>query len=202
MNSGKSADVLKQAYAYREQRLPHIVAKSDVDKKGDDTIESRALATALKVDLLIPEEADIREMILGYIALQNVLPRIIITDESQFFTPKQVDGLWEVTKRDGIPVHAYGLRTDFQGNLFPGSRRLFELADTIERRTLQVCRCGTEPNFNIRLHDGLPVFAGEQVSIDGQKPDETYEAVCGDCFLAERDKYEQRMADIAGFPSS
>ncbi len=79
----------------------------------------------------------------------------------------------------GVPVICYGLRTDFQMKGFPGSTRLLEIAHDIEE-IKTICTCGKKAAYNMRLHDGKPVFTGEQVEIDGVSA--TYESVCGSCY--------------------
>ena len=83
---------------------------------------------------------------------------------------------------DDIPVLAYGIRTDFQTVAFPGSRRLLEIAHSLEELKT-ICRCGRKAIFNARRIDGRFVFDGDQVAIDGA--DVTYESLCGVCYLEE-----------------
>ena len=83
---------------------------------------------------------------------------------------------------DSIPVLAYGIRTDFQTTAFPGSRRLLEVAHSLEELKT-ICRCGRKAIFNARRIDGVFVFDGDQVAIDGE--DVTYESLCGVCYLEE-----------------
>ena len=107
----------------------------------------------------------------------------MLIDESQFLTRDQVDQALEIAVLDSVPVLAYGIRTDFLTNSFPGSHRLFELAHSIEELKT-VCRCGRKAVFNARLDDGAFVFEGSQVAIDGI--DTSYESLCAGCYLRER----------------
>lgn len=84
---------------------------------------------------------------------------------------------------DRVPVLAYGIRTDFQTKAFPGSRRLLEIAHSLEELKT-ICRCGKKAMFNGRLVNGRFVFSGEQVAIDGDKV--TYESLCPACYLAKK----------------
>jgi len=91
--------------------------------------------------------------------------------------------LAEVAVLDRVPVLAYGIRTDFQTKAFPGSRRLLEIAHSLEELKT-ICRCGKKAMFNGRLVNGRFVFSGEQVAIDGDKV--TYESLCPACYLAKK----------------
>ncbi len=94
-----------------------------------------------------------------------------------------MDQALEVAVLDKVPVLAYGIRTDFQTKAFPGSRRLLEIAHSLEELKT-ICRCGKKAMFNGRLLNGRFVFAGEQVAIDGDKV--TYESLCPSCYLARK----------------
>jgi len=100
-------------------------------------------------------------------------------DEAQFLEAHHVEELSDVVDILGITVICYGLRTDFRGYLFEGSKRLFEMADPLEAITRQ-CSCGNNKIYNMRLLDGVPVFEGEVIAIDGIEA--TYESVCRKCF--------------------
>ena len=89
----------------------------------------------------------------------------LLIDEAQFLTPEQVDDLLRIAVLDGIPVLAYGIRTDFRTQAFPGSRRLLEVAHSLEELKT-ICRCGRKALFNARLVGGRFVFDGDQVAID------------------------------------
>jgi thymidine kinase len=104
-------------------------------------------------------------------------------DEAQFLTEEQVDQALEVAVLDSVPVLAYGIRTDFQTKAFPGSRRLLEIAHSLEELKT-ICRCGKKAMFNGRLLNGKFVFTGEQVAIDGDQV--TYESLCPACYLARK----------------
>ena len=106
----------------------------------------------------------------------------LLIDEGQFLSSDQVDDLLRIALMDDIPVIAYGIRTDFQTVAFPGSRRLLEIAHSLEELKT-ICRCGRKAIFNARRIDGRFVFDGDQVAIDGV--DVTYESLCGVCYLEE-----------------
>jgi thymidine kinase len=106
----------------------------------------------------------------------------LLVDEAQFLTREQVDDLLRIALLDDIPVLAYGIRTDFQTVAFTGSRRLLEIAHSLEELKT-ICRCGRKAIFNGRRIDGRYVFDGDQVAIDGA--DVAYESLCGVCYLQE-----------------
>jgi thymidine kinase len=103
---------------------------------------------------------------------------LIICDEAQFLTTKQVEELKVIADTQNIPVFCYGLKTDFRSNLFEGSKRLFELAGKIIEIPV-ICDCGNTAVINARLVDGHIVTEGEQVDIGG---DEKYKAFCYGCW--------------------
>ena len=103
---------------------------------------------------------------------------VIIADECQFLTPEQIGQLRDLVDEENIPVLCFGLRTDFQTKLFPGSARLFELADSItEIKT--ICECGSKATVNARILDGKVVTEGEQVLLGGN---DSYIAMCYACW--------------------
>ncbi len=104
----------------------------------------------------------------------------MLLDEAQFLTPEQVDQCLEIAVLDGVPVLAYGIRTDFKTLSFPGSKRLLEISHSLEELKT-ICRCGRKAMFNGRLLNGAFVFDGEQVAIDGDQV--TYESLCAKCYL-------------------
>jgi thymidine kinase len=93
-----------------------------------------------------------------------------------------VDDLLRIAILENVPVLAYGIRTDFQTVAFPGSRRLLEVAHSLEELKT-ICRCGRKAVFNGRQVNGAFVFDGDQVAIDGDEV--TYESLCGSCYLEE-----------------
>lgn len=181
MNSGKTFEILRTAYNYEENGYNVLVVKPSVDKKGEQNIVSR-IGMKRKVDFLITPD----ELISDIIKEHSV--KVILADEAQFFTKEQIDDLWKIAKIKNIPVFCYGLKTDFQTKSFPGSLRLFELADKMEEITT-LCNCGEKAMFNLRKDNEIPTFSGDQVSIDGFD-NITYEPVCGSCYIKymEEDK--------------
>jgi thymidine kinase len=184
MNSGKSDTLIKTAFNYIERGLSIVVIKPSVDTKGDKQIVARGGAERT-VDILATPDLDIRSAVKEY-AKDKGISHIacVLIDEAQFLTPEQIDQLFRIAKEDDTSVIAYGLRADFRAELFPGSKRLFEVADNIEKLPT-MCRCGNQAEFNCRKINGSYVFEGEQVAIDGEDS-VTYDSLCGSCYLTEK----------------
>ncbi|MFE6966899.1 thymidine kinase [Agromyces sp. NPDC057679] len=180
MNSGKSTALLQAAYNYEERGQKVALIKPSVDTKGDEKIVSR-LGVSRAVDFTVAPDEDLHLKFNLYRAGGDPVDCLIV-DEAQFLTEAQVDSLFRIATLDGIPVLAYGIRTDFQTVAFPGSRRLLEVAHSLEELKT-ICRCGKKAMFNGRKLGGVYVFDGDQVAIDGA--DAEYESLCGLCYLAE-----------------
>ena len=199
MNSGKSTGLLQAAFNYEERGQRVLLAKPALDTKGDDEVVSR-LGVTRAVDFLIPAGADVVELFHRHAAaedpdalvdhLDGAVPPVacLLVDEAQFLEPAQVDDLLRIAVLEGVPVMAYGIRTDFRTHSFPGSGRLLELAHSLEELKT-ICRCGRKALFNTRqVTDPATgarrfVFEGDQVAIDGVQV--TYESLCGACSLEE-----------------
>ncbi|MCR2783971.1 MULTISPECIES: thymidine kinase [unclassified Microbacterium] len=196
MNSGKSTALLQAAYNYEERGQRVLLAKPAIDTKGAGEVASR-LGMTRPVDFLIAPDADLRSLFREHReqvragAADELLPEAptdvacLLVDEAQFLTREQVDDLLRIVVMDGVPVLAYGIRTDFRTNAFPGSARLMELAHSLEELKT-ICRCGRKALFNARLVGGRFVFDGDQVAIDELTADRvTYESMCAECYLRE-----------------
>lgn len=183
MNSGKSTALLQAAYNYEERSQYVLLAKPAVDSKGDRNVVSR-LGVTREVDFLVEPRDSLRDLFQQHASdfeSKNSQPiACLLLDEAQFLTPEQVDQALEIAVLDGVPVLAYGIRTDFQTKSFPGSRRLLEIAHSLEELKT-ICRCGRKAMFNGRKLNGQFTFDGEQVAIDGDKV--TYESLCASCYL-------------------
>lgn len=176
MNCGKTTALLQVAHNYEERGMKVLILKPTIDTKGDDTIVTR-IGLNRKVDHLVDKDENLHE----YLKKINDDIVCILVDEAQFLTRDQVDELFMFTKFKSVPVICYGLRSDFKTLAFPGSLRLFEVADVIEE-LITICRCGKRAKFNGRIVDGKFASSGEQVAIDG-KNDVQYESLCGKCYL-------------------
>ncbi len=186
MNSGKSTALLQAAHNYEERDQHVLLAKPAIDIKGEKAITSR-LGVDREVDFLITPELDLRAEFASRVAAFKKETgkgiACLLIDEAQFLTRDQVDQALEIAVLDNIPVLAYGIRTDFLTNGFPGSLRLLEIAHSLEELKT-ICRCGRKAMFNARKMDTQFVFDGEQVAIDGVNV--TYESLCPSCYLSER----------------
>ncbi len=172
MNAGKSTSLLQSAYNYKERGMrAEIFTAAFDDRYGIGKVSSRI---GLQSDAhLFTSETNL----FGEIANLDRQGKIncIFVDESQFLTRQQVNQLTNVVDQLNIPVLAYGLRTDFQGETFEGSHYLLAWADKLfELKT--VCHCGRKANFVVRLDQyGKPVKSGEQVQVGGN---DSYESMC------------------------
>lgn len=190
MNSGKSTALLQAAYNYEERGQHVLLAKPAIDSKGDNAILSR-LGVSRDVDFTVTPDEDV---LAAFMSRREQVIRdtgkdvaCLLLDEAQFLSETQVDDLLRIAIEEDVPVIAYGLRTDFQTVAFPGSRRLLEVAHSLEELKT-ICRCGRKAIFNARTIGGEFIFDGDQVVIDattGQQGDVTYESLCGSCYLEE-----------------
>lgn len=178
MNCGKTTALMQVAFNYRERGMRAIVLKPQVDSKAGMKIESR-LGIQKDVDLLVPHDEDLYQTIKRN--SQEEPLHCILVDEAQFLNPEQIDQLFMVAVKQGIPVICYGLRTDFLMNGFPGSKRLLLIAHSIEELKT-ICACGKKALINGRKVNGDFVFEGEQVAIDGDNLVE-YESLCPECYF-------------------
>ena len=177
--------MLQAAHNYEERGHRVLLAKPSMDTKGDLGILSR-LGVTRQVDFLLTPQADayalFQEHRAQVLAESGLDVSSLLVDEAQFLTETQVDDLLRIAIIENVPVLAYGIRTDFQTVAFPGSRRLLEVAHSLEELKT-ICRCGRKAVFNGRKVDGVFVFDGDQVAIDGVEV--TYESLCGLCYLEE-----------------
>lgn len=181
MNSGKSTGLLQAAFNYEERGQRVLLAKPATDTKGERDIVSR-LGVTRQVDFLVAPDASLTDAFEQAAARSDEPVACLLIDEAQFLAPAQVDELLRVAVERGVPVLAYGIRTDFLTHAFPGSARLLELAHSLEELKT-ICRCGRKAMFNGRKVGDAFVFDGDQVAIDGEAV--TYESLCATCYLQE-----------------
>lgn len=173
MGSSKSAQALITQFNYEELGMSVWLIKPSMDDRdGADIVRSR-IGLFRQAAVIFPQD--------------NLLERyrqagtfdVIIADEAQFLTPEQIDQLRQIVDEQDVPVLCFGLRTDFLTHLFPGSRRLLELADSItEIKT--VCACGAKATVNARLDSqGRILTQGDQVFLGGN---DSYVAMCHRCW--------------------
>ncbi|ARD23133.1 thymidine kinase [Shewanella japonica] len=172
MNAGKSTSLLQSSYNYRERGMNTLVMTASIDDRyGVGKVASRI---GVETDAQVFGANDnLSTMIEAELESQQL--HCILIDESQFLSKEQVKQLTHVVDNLDIPVLCYGLKTDFQGELFSGSQYLLAWADKlVELKT--ICHCGRKANMVVRLDgNGKPMREGEQVAIGGN---ESYESVC------------------------
>ena len=172
MNAGKSTTLLQSSYNYRERGMNPLVLTPQLDNRfGEGKVASRI---GLNAEAVTFTKSD--NLLDRISAAHRATPlHCVLVDEAQFMTRQHVRQLSDVVDDLDIPVLAYGLRTDFQGNLFEGSQNLLAWADSLtEIKT--ICHCGRKATMVLRLgEDGKPVRDGAQVKIGGN---ETYQSVC------------------------
>ncbi len=180
MGSSKTAMALMCKFNYEQKGFSVLLIKSeldnrDVDTEGNITIKSR-VGLESRCVTFSPKDSIIdvfdRETL-------NKKIDVIIMDECQFATEKQIDDCKYLTKK--VPVLCYGLKTDFKSKLFTGSKRLLEIADSIAE-IKSVCRCGEKAIVNARIIDGKVVKSGNTVVIAGDTGDIKYEGMCYWCW--------------------
>jgi len=179
MNSGKSTAMLQVAHNYEERDQRVVLVKSSVDTKGNDQIVSR-LGVTRTADILLSPGQDLRAALNERDTESGHEIACVLIDEAQFLTPEQVDQALAIAVLDGIPVVAFGIRTDFRTRAFPGSQRLMEVAHSLQEMKT-ICRCGSKAIFNARLGEQGIIREGDQVMIDGEQA--RYEALCARCYL-------------------
>ncbi len=170
MNSGKSIEILKVAHNYEEQGKSVVIFTSGLDTRaGVGVIESRI---GLKRDALpIKDDTDVFE----YVKQNDADAACVLIDEAQFLQKKHILQLTKIVDELNIPVMTFGLKNDFQNHLFEGSQNLLIYADKLEEMKTICWFCKKKATMNLRIHDGQPVYEGEQVMIGGN---ESYYPVC------------------------
>ena len=184
MGCSKTAQALITKFNYEERGMKVLLVKPSTDNRdGATTVRSRIGLQAEAIT--VPESVDLYDLYKD----ENRDCNVIIVDECQFLHPDQVDQLSRVVMDFDVPVLCFGLSTDFLTHLFPGSRRLFEIADSIQE-IKSVCKCGDKATVNARLDDnGNVVFSGDQLCLGGN---ERYVAMCKKCWLKARRDQEAR----------
>ena len=176
MGSSKTAQALITKYNYEENDLKVWLIKPSADvRDGAATLRSR-IGLEAQVEV-IPPEIDVLER---FVREKEGSCDVIIVDECQFLTEAQIDQLRSIVDEHNVPVMCFGLRTDFQTKLFPGSLRLMEVADTIQE-IKTICDCGAKATVNARIDgEGHIVTQGAQVVLGGN---DSYIAMCHKCYV-------------------
>ncbi|MBE7450244.1 MAG: thymidine kinase [Kofleriaceae bacterium] len=167
MDSAKTLNLLAVAHNYRKQGKRCLLVKPRLDTRfGEATIGSRS-GLAAQADLVVDDDSRLGpEVFAGY--------HCVLVDEAQFLSPQVVEDLRRATVDPGVPVICYGLRTDFRTHLFPGAKRLLELADRIEEVKVTCQYCNAKAVCNLRLAGGKAALDGPTVQLG----DAEYHPVC------------------------
>ena len=182
MGSAKTAMLLTQAYNFEERQMEYLCFKPVIDTREQRNVIRSRIGIERECRWIYPDTDLYSE--LRHIFEQTLsLPSWLLVDEAQFLSAAQVEQLARVTDDFGCNVLCYGLRTDFKTHLFEGSRRLFEIADSIEE-IKSTCSCGRKTIVNARIDSaGNIITEGEQVEIGGN---DKYMAVCRKCWSNKR----------------
>ena len=183
MNSGKSIDLIRTAHNYEENGYKVLIISPIVGKDSNNKISSR-VGLYRNADILLLYSDNILEVLKGKLEDKAV----ILVDEAQFLSSKQVYDLFIISKALDIPVICYGLRTNFKMESFAGSKRLLELAEVLEELST-LCACGQIARFVARKVGDNFVKNGEEVIIKGTKNIE-YVPMCGKCYLEKVSKLD------------
>ncbi len=173
MGSGKTIDLLKVAYNYKERGQKVVIFTAKIDNRyevGKVTTRIGIQSDAITFD----NDTNFYR----YIKSLDKKPDCVLVDEAQFLSRKHVMQLSDVVDMLEIPVICYGLRSDFRLNFFEGAKALMEVADKIEE-IKTICECGKKATVNMRLVNGIPTTSGAQILIGGN---DSYKAVCRKCY--------------------
>ena len=175
MGSSKTAQALITKYNYEENDMKVWLIKPSADTRDGANIIRSRIGLEAQVEVIHPE----RDVYQLFIDTRKDGCDAIIVDECQFLTGAQIDQLRAIVNDFNVPVMCFGLRTDFQTKLFPGSLRLMEVADTIQE-IKTICDCGAKATVNARISDGYVVTEGAQVFLGGN---DCYIAMCHRCYV-------------------
>lgn len=172
MNSGKSIEILKVAHNYEEQNKKVMLFTSAIDNRDEVGYVSSRIGVRREA-IPVFDDTNIYQMVKESHLEEEVY--CVLIDESQFLSKEHIIALTKVVDELGIPVMAFGLKNDFLNELFEGSKYLLLYADKIEEIKTICWYCHKKANMNMRMVEGNPVYAGEQIQIGGN---ESYYPVC------------------------
>ncbi len=169
MGSSKTAQLLMQRYNYQQLGLRVALVKPAIDTRAGANVVYSRVGLKAKAELVLERGDSAREQLL-WLAAQNACSgfEYVFIDEAQFLTPEQVQELADMAEH--LDIFCYGLKSDFQGNFFPGSAALLRLAEEIHEVPGGLCWCGAKATMNTRIDpEGRVIKTGEQVLIDNQQ---------------------------------
>ena len=171
MGSSKTAMALMKKFSFEEHGKKVLLLKPSIDNRDGKTLVKSRVGLACEA-IVVDKNKSIFEIV------ENVKSTsVIIVDESQFLSETQVDQLRELVNR-GIMVMCFGLKTDYMGHLFEGTKRIIEVADSI-REIQSPCKCGRKAIVNARYHGSKIIYSGSQIDIGGN---DKYMAMCYQCW--------------------
>ena len=189
MGSSKTAQALITKYNYEENGLKVWLIKPSADTRDGKQILRSRIGLEAEVEVIPPD----MDILTRFDETRRGSCNVIIVDECQFLTERQIDELRAIVNDRNVPVMCFGLRTDFQTKLFPGSRRLMELADEIQE-IKTMCDCGAKATVNARIDaSGHIITQGAQVVLGGN---DSYIAMCHKCYI--RGIRENRVIRLHG----
>lgn len=173
MNSGKSLELIKVAYNYAENNINALVLKPNIDTRSPGRVYSRTGLELEAIEFDCEDENDLKEKL----TLLNEIPPVILIEECNFMQPSQIDLIVDYAYKNNISsVMFFGLKNDFRGNLFEGSKRVMEIADKIEEST-SICWCGKKARQNARVVNGEITKEGPTILVDDNL-DVNYVVLC------------------------
>lgn len=182
MESAKSALLLMEAYSFESRNIGVLCMKPSIDDRDGAVNSIKSRVGLEKECIVIYPDYNIFKIVSNIIDASDMKIQWILVDESQFLKVHHIEELRAIVDKYDINVICYGLRTDFQTQLFEGSKRLFELADDIEEMKIS-CACGRKAIFNARFNEnGQIVVNGEQILIGGE---DVYKPMCSKCYKEE-----------------
>ncbi len=188
MGSAKTALLLTTAYNFEERGIDYLCFKPVIDTRDKKNVIRSRIGIERQCQWIY-QDSNLYTTMKEMFASASIVPEWILIDEAQFLTASQVDEISQIVDDFGCNVVCYGLRTDFQTNMFEGSRRLFEIADSIDE-IKSTCSCGRKTIVNARIDgNGDIVTVGEQVEIGGN---DKYMAVCRKCWRNKRIEHSHR----------
>ena len=189
MGSSKTAQALITKYNYEENDLKVWLIKPSADTRDGKQVLRSRIGLEAEVEVIPPD----MDILARFDETRRGSCNVIIVDECQFLTERQIDELRAIVNNRNVPVMCFGLRTDFQTKLFPGSRRLMELADEIQE-IKTMCDCGAKATVNARIDaSGHIITQGAQVVLGGN---DSYIAMCHKCYI--RGIRENRVIRLHG----
>lgn len=200
MGAGKSTNLLQVAHNYDSIGQKAVIIKPKFDNRENDLVAAR-LGISKKADILLEEHDDVFMIIQDLIENKEDCDCVLV-DESNFITVEQSRQLWEVATLLGVPVIAYGLRSDYMGQGFPSSKELMILAHEIEEVNKIVDETGKKCTMHLRSVDGEYVFEGDQSIVGDLKGKVRYESCTSRKWLEEHARYKRKrigeQIDIRG----